>query len=143
MPVRKVVNIFESIMSLIRNPQIYKFLIVGIGAALSLLLLTVFFTSILEVFYPISVAVAYELTLIWGFFAHDKWTFANIPKNTNAKIRFVKYNIFSTLSLGMNEVVVILLTQETHIYYSLSEFIAIVVTFFFNYFVHKKISWKN
>lgn len=121
----------------------YKFLIVGIGGAISTLSLTVFFTSVLGIFYVISVAISLEATLIWSFLIHEKWTFANIPKITSVKIRFIKYNILALIGIGVNEAVLILFTNQVKLHYTLSEIIAIIVAFFFNYLVHKKISWKN
>jgi putative flippase GtrA len=96
----------------------------------------------LHIFYAVSVAIVIELTIIWAFFVNDKWTFGNLPKIVPIRIRFVKYNILSLTGLGVNEFVLILLTEKAGINYLESEFIAIIVTFFYNFTVHKKISWK-
>ena len=136
-------NIIKTITNLVRNPEIYKFAIVGVCSALSTLSLTILFTSGLGIFYVISVAVAQEITLIWSFFVHENWTFAKIPKITNIKIRFIKYNTLALIGVGVNEAVLILLTSQVKLHYTISEVIAIFVAFFFNYLVHKKISWKS
>lgn len=132
----------ESLLEYIKNPQIYKFMIVGIGSAIFVLVFTVVFTSMLHIFYAVSVAILIEAAIIWGFFVHDKWTFGNLPKTVQTKIRFAKYNVLSLTGLGVNEFVLILLTEKAGINYLQSEFIAIIVTFLFNFSVHKKISWK-
>lgn len=135
-------TIFDWILGYIKNPQIYKFMIVGVGSAIFVLFLTVVFTSILHIFYAISVAILIEMTIVWAFFVHDRWTFNNIPKTIPTRIRFVKYNILSLTGIGVNELVLILLTEKVGVNYLISELIAIIVTFLFNFSVHKKISWK-
>lgn len=141
--INRSMNIINNLLDYIRCPEIYKFLVVGICAAISTLSLTILFTSIIGMYYVISVAIAFEITLIWGFFAHDRWTFSSVPKSTKPIIRFIKYNIFSIAGLGVNEVVLVFFTQFVKFHYSISEIIAIMVAFLFNYLVHKKISWKN
>ncbi len=136
-------DILNSFFNFVKNPQMYKFLIVGIGIAAFVLSFTIFLTSILHIHYTISVAISIEIAVIWSFFVHDRWTFANVPKTTSTKSRFVKFNLISLAGLGVNEVVLIFFTTQVNLHYSISEAIAIFIAFFFNYFFQKKVSWKN
>lgn len=131
------------LFNLIKNPEIYKFLIVGIGAAFSMEILSILFTSVFGIFYVISIALAFEITLLWGFFAHDKWTFSKVQKNSKTINRFIKYNIFSLIALGINESILVFFTSYVGLQYYISEGISIISTFFFNYLVNKRISFKN
>ena len=130
-------------MDFIKNPEIYKFLVIGLTASISVYLLTILFTSFLYILYTISVALAFEITVIWTFFPLDRWVFSEKNKKSRTIIRFLKLNSFSLIGLAVNESVLILLTSTLGFHYTLSEAVAIGITFFFNYSVSKKITWKN
>ena len=125
----------------IKNPEIYKFFVVGLIGAIIVLVFTAVFTQIAGIFYVYSTVIAFELSLIWGFFANDKWTFANIKK-TKPYFRFIKYNLFSLIGLGIIQFIMIALTTQIGIHYTFSQAIGIIVAFFFNFSVSKKISFK-
>ena len=133
----------EAISSTLKDPQIFKFMIVGCGNALLLLFLTIFFTDYLNSHYLISSIIAYEITIIVGFIVNEYWTFAKITKTKSVFTRFVKYNIFYFLGLVINTVIVFTLTDFVGINYSSSQIIAIGIVFVFNFITSKKISFKN
>ena len=92
---KTIVNLLKVFFStLLKNPQIYKFMIVGIVNAILLLVLTIFFTDYLNIFYLLSSVIAYEITIILGFIVHEYWTFVKVKKITKSYVRFLKYNIF-------------------------------------------------
>ena len=114
-----------------------------IGNAFLVLSLTIIFTSVFEIFYVISAIVAYEISIIVSFFMHDKWTFVNVKKTSKMYLRFIKYNTFSLIGLGINALVLAILTEQVGLHYTISESIAILVAFIFNYTMNKKISFRN
>ena len=59
---------FKSIKEFIKDPKIYKYVIVGISNAVFVILLTILFTSALGVFYLISAIMAYEISIVVSFF---------------------------------------------------------------------------
>jgi len=126
----------------VKNLDILKFAIIGGFTSFLLLILTEIFTS-LHLFYAFSVIIGFEISLIIGFYLHDKWTFANLKKSTRSTTRLLKYNLFSLLGLGINELILIFLTEQIKLHYLLSEGAAIMITFIFNFTISKKISWKN
>lgn len=127
----------------IKNPQMYRFLAVGIITNLLSLLFIAVLTSLFGIFYAYSVLISLEAFTFVSFFIHDKWTFSNVPISAKRIKRLVKYNIFSLSGFGLNESILIFLTTQVKIPYLISEAIAIVVTFFFNFIISKKITWKN
>jgi len=133
---------FGNLVAIIKNPEIYKFLIVGIIGAVIVLIFTIFFTQFFGIFYVISTVIAFEISQIWGFFANDRWTFSKIKKTSKTFIRFIKYNLFSLFALGIIQLIMVTLTTQIGIHYTIGESIGIVVAFFFNFFVSKKISFK-
>ena len=132
---------FQNLVEFIKNPEIYKFFVVGLIGAIIVLVFTVVFTQIAGIFYVFSTVIAFELSLVWGFFANDKWTFSNIKK-TKPIFRFIKYNIFSLIGLGIIQFIMITLTTQTGIHYTFSQTIGIIAAFFFNFSMSKKISFK-
>lgn len=74
---------------------------------------------------------------------NDNWTFSKIQKTSHIYIRFFKFNTFSLIGLGINMIIVFMLTDLINIHYVLSEGIAILITFIFNFTTSKKISFKN
>ena len=123
--------------------EIYKFALVGICSSLVVLLFITLFTSFLGIFYAISAFMSLEIGVVTAFFIHDRWTFTKIPKISKTLDRFVKYNIISLIGFGINELILILLTSRLGINYLISEGIAILMTFGFNYIINKKITWKH
>ena len=130
-------------LDIFKQPEIYKFLFVGLIGSLIVLSMTFLLTSIFEIFYIISTIIAFEISLIWGFFANDRWTFDKLKKISKGYVRFVKYNLFSLISLGIIQVVMITLVTLGGIHYSFSQAVGIIIAFFFNFIVSKNISFKN
>lgn len=54
----------------------------------------------------------------------------------------MKYNLFSLTGLGIIQFIMIALTTQIGIHYTFSQAIGIIVVFFFNFSVSKKISFK-
>ncbi len=140
---KNIKKIIEFSLNVLKNPQIYKFMIVGIVNAILLLGLTIFFTDYLNIFYLFSSIIAYEITIILGFIVHEYWTFVKIKKIKKSYVRFLKYNIFYFLGLLINSGFVFVLTNLFELHYSSSQFIAIIIVFLFNFFISKKITFKN
>jgi len=132
-------NLFD----ILKKPEIYKYLLVGIGGSIIVLVMTIVLTSIFEIFYVISTIIAFEISIIWGFFANDRWTFGKVKKSSKAYIRFIKYNLFSLISLGILQGIMISLVTILEWHYSHSQVIGIIVSFFFNFLASKHISFKN
>ncbi len=128
---------------MIKRPQFYKFLSVSIAINLAALFFIAVLTSSLGIFYAYSVLISLEVFAITSFFIHDKWTFGNVPKRTKKHNRFIKFNLFALLGFGLNEAILLFLTNQMGMFYLFSESIAIVITFFFNFIINNKITWKN
>ena len=132
---------FRQLKEFIKNPEIYKFLSVGIVGAILVFFFTIVFTSVLGIFYVISTAIAFEISILWGFFTNDRWTFSKVRKKHRPYIRFLKYNLFSLIALGIIQIVMISFVTTFDLHYSLSQAIGIAVAFIFNFSMSKKISF--
>ena len=121
----------------------YKFLAVAIGSASSGLLLIIFLTSFMGIFYAYSVLITLEFFVFVNFFIHERWTFVDIPKISRKSSRFIKFNLVALIAIGINESILISLTDLGGINYIISEIIAMGVTFFFNFTIGKKLIWNK
>ena len=134
---------FNIVLKFIKNSEIYKFFLVGLGGAIIVLGFTWVFTSIFGIHYVISTAISFEFSMVWGFFANDKWTFSIVKKTSKPYLRFIKYNGFSLLGLGIIQVIMVTLTAYFGLHYSISQLLAIIVAFLFNFIMSKKFSFRN
>ena len=123
----------NSIFDFLKNPEIYKFVTIGIFNGIIVLFLTGIFTSYFGIFYIASALISYELSIISSFFMNDRWTFGHILKTSKTPIRLIKYNTFSLIGLGIIGLVLIILTDFVGLHYLISEGIAILVVFSFNF----------
>ncbi len=132
---------FNIVLKFLKNSEIYKFFLVGLGGAIIVLGFTWVFTSIFGIHYVISTTISFEFSMVWGFFANDKWTFSIVKKTSKPYLRFIKYNGFSLLGLGIIQVIMVTLTAYFGLYYTISQLLAIVVAFLFNFIMSKKFSF--
>ena len=133
----------KSVITILKNPTIYKFAIVGAIGSLAALVVIAILTSIFGVFYAISAIVGLECSVPIVFFLNEKWTFSDVSKKTKVIHRFLKMNLTSFLGFGINETILISLTSILGIHYLLSEVTAMILSFFFTFTVSKKIIWKG
>ena len=141
---KDILNLFKkSAIDTLKDPKVYKFAIIGIMNAFLLLQLTIFFTNNLNIFYLLSSIIAYEITIVLGFLIHEYWTFSKINKIKKLHTRFIKYNIFYFFGLLINTGLVFVFTDLFELHYSISQIIAIIIVFLFNFFTSKKITFKN
>lgn len=133
----------KSVLTILKSVQTQKFVIVGAIGSIIVLSSTWILTIIFNIFYAISAIISLEISLIIGFIIHEKWTFSSVIKKTKVRNRFIKYNFFSLIGFGINEAILIFLTHTLGVHYLLSEGIAIIITFVFNFTASKKITWKS
>ena len=134
---------FDFLLKMLKNPEIYKFMLVGLINSVLLLLLTIIFTAIFEIFYLISAIISYEITIILGFFIHEHWTFAKMPKIKKTYFRLLKYNAFYLIGLAFNAAILFFLTEFLYLHYTISQSIAVVIVFIYNFMTSKKITFRD
>lgn len=137
-----IMNI-KSIFAVLKNSQIYKFAISGAIGSIIVLLITAILTSLFGIFYAISTIIALEISTTFGFFINDRWAFSGVIKKTKITTRLLKNNLVAFIGFGINEAILIFLTNTLGLHYLLSEGIAIVLTFVFNFVTSKKFTWRN
>jgi dolichol-phosphate mannosyltransferase len=128
-----------------RNSKPIKFGAVGAtGVAVNTSILFAL-TEIYDLFYLFSSAVAVETSIIWNFLLNDSWTFASSGEDSlRSKLtRLGKFNSVSLVGLGINLSVLYVLTEFAGIYYLISNILAIMAVFIWNYIGNVAWTWPE
>jgi putative flippase GtrA len=142
-----------SLGEMVRSPRdavrhywtILKFALVGasgVGVNLFVLFLLKSIAGVL-----LANAIALELSLMNNFVWNDTFTFNSVGLGRNSGYarfkRFVKYNLVSLFSFGVNESILYIAYSRFHIFYITSEILAIAVAFVINYLGSSKWAWAR
>lgn len=123
-----------------------KYCIVG-GTGIAVNTATLFFfTGILGVFYLLSSAAAYEVSIITNFIMNDYWTFKDlvIPGiSTSFLKRAVYYNGTMVLGAVFGIVLLYIFTEFLNINYIISNLVSITIVTVWRYYTSVKTVWKS
>ena len=103
-------------------------------------------TSYLQVYYIFSAILSYSFLIALSYFLNDTWTFAaGNGKNKMRKSwhRLSLYYFISLTGMGLNIVLLFVLTEYAHVYYLISSIIATCSVFAWSYLLNKKITWRS
>lgn len=124
--------------------NIIKFAMVGASGAFIILFVTWSLTELLDFWYIISVVISLEISIIWAFTLNTvitfKYKFINL---TQAFKALIKYHGTAFGGMLINLIFLYILTEYFSIYYLLSEFIALIIAFVFNYLASTRYVWKK
>ena len=122
--------------------RIGKFALVGGSGVMVNTLVLWLLTEIFGIFYVLSAVAGVETSLVTNFIIHERWTFTD-GREGHALFRFGKYNLTSLTGMGINIIVLYMLTSVIGIYYLVSNLIAACSAFLFNYFISAKWVWHT
>ncbi|MFB6145119.1 MAG: glycosyltransferase [Candidatus Nanohaloarchaea archaeon] len=125
--------------------QLIKFGIVGGAGALVDMSLLYIFTEYVGLQYMLSAVISKETSTIANFSFNEAWTFMGRGKNgrKNMVKRVLKFNLVSIAGVVLNLAILYALTEFAGIYYLLSNMIAILLVFAWNYMVNSRWTWKE
>lgn len=121
--------------------RIGKFALVGLSGLFINEVLLYLLTEFAGLYFVVSGIAAVEASIITNFMLNEKWTFKDASKTGKSSKRFAKYNSFSLAGLAINVALLFCFTNIFGIYYLVSNALAIVAVFFWNYFVNRKFTW--
>jgi len=113
-----------------------RFLLAGLLGTMMNLGILYFLTDRLGMYYLISAVFSYILAVIGNFFLNKVLTFKE-RLGFNIGRKFLKFVSVSLVALSMNLVFLFLFTDVFGIYYVISQFLAIALSSFINFFGHK------
>ncbi len=105
-----------------------------------------YFTGILGVFYLLSSAAAYEVSIITNFIMNDRWTFKElvIPGISNSFLtRAVYYNGTMVLGAVFGIVLLYIFTEFLNINYIISNLVSITIVTVWRYYTSVTTVWKS
>jgi dolichol-phosphate mannosyltransferase len=127
-----------------RMRQALTFAFVGASGALVILLLTWMFTEYAHLFYVLSAALAIEISIVWAFALNTKITFRQTFKERKELfVALAKYQVVALGGLVVNLAVLYALTTFLNVFYLVSELIAIIIAFGFNYILSLRFVWTK
>jgi dolichol-phosphate mannosyltransferase len=122
--------------------QFFRFAIVGVINTLINLAVLYILTDFLKIYYLISAVFAFLVAVTNSFILNKIWTFKeNMRDKTTTK--YSKFFIISILALLINLAILYLLTSIFHIYYLISQIIAIGISLWINFFGNKLWTFKR
>lgn len=121
------------------TPGFLKFATVGASGSVLSVGITYLFTDIVHFHYMISYAIAFVVSVTSNYLLNSMWTFRQ-PRSWSAIFRYAG---ISLCTLGINEIVVFLLTSLLGLWYIFSVIISIGVAFLVNYTLSRKIVWTS
>ena len=123
--------------------RIGKFAAVGLSGLFVNEILLFVLTEFAGLYFVLSGIIAVEISIITNFVLNERWTFGDMVKREGLRKRFVKYNSISLTGMVINVALLFCFTNFLGIYYLVSNAMAIIVVFFWNYFVNRRFTWKN
>ena len=117
--------------------QIFKFGIVGVVATLVDFVFLYLFRDLCK--FPLVVAntLSFSISVIYNYFASLTFVF-NVDKSKSKSRNFVIFIICSLIGLGLNDLIVYVITDKLRIYYMISKVIATIFVMVFNFVTRKK-----
>lgn len=145
-----VKTIMEYIYHLIslsfRTKDIYKLIkysIVGIsGIAVNTLVLYIF-TSVLGIFYLLSSAISYEVSILSNFLINDRWTFKSVNNKSKFLTRAIYFNYTMIAGAIFGIILLYIFTDLLRINYLISNIISIFIVFIFRFYTSITVVWKH
>lgn len=125
-------------------PRIFKFALVGgLGAVINSSFLYLF-TEYFGLFYLISSVLSIEIAIVMQFVLNDFWTFRDRRSRSVGVIliRLMKSNLWRTMGMAVNILVLYILTEFFGVYYIISNFAGILCAFTFNYIFESRLTWR-
>lgn len=125
------------------SKRFIKYCIVGtIGIVINTLILLIS-TEIFGIFYLLSSAMAYEISILTNFIMNDRWTFREFTVHNSFLNRALQYNWTQIVSVIFGILLLYIFTEFMFINYIISNLMSIVITTLFRYYMCMTIVWKK
>lgn len=115
--------------------QVLKFGVVGVIAFLIDYSLLYVLTEFCHIHYMISSIISFTVSLIFNYIASIYWVFDVKQKQTYKEV--IVFTILSVMGLGINQLVMYLMTDVGNIYYMFSKLVATAIVMVWNFITRK------
>lgn len=122
-----------------------KFCAVGASGTFVYLGLLALFTEIAGLFYILSAAIGYEISILNNFTWNELWTFRDRRASAEGSVltRAIKFNLVSLIGWGIHTAMLAFFTEVVSLFYIISAMIAIFSAMLWNFFVNVKWTWRQ
>lgn len=117
--------------------QIFKFGIVGIIAAIIDFGTLFILTSLLDVYYLLSAAIAYIISTAFNYIASMQYVFVSKFDKTEKNKEFIIFLTLSVIGLAINELIMWFFVEEFESHYIVSKIIATIIVMVWNFITRK------
>ncbi len=117
--------------------QIFNFAIVGVIATLIDFVFLYLFKEVCHFHVVVANSLSFAISVIYNYFASLTFVF-DVDKSKSQGRNFVIFMVCSIIGLGLNDLLVWVVTDVCHIYYMVSKIIATVFVMIFNFVTRKK-----
>lgn len=123
--------------------KLIKYVAVGISGIGVNTLVLFFCTDILKIFYLLSSAAAYEISILTNFIINDRWTFKHIDNKSGFLERALYFNYAMIAGALLGMFLLYVFTSLLSINYLVSNIISIAVVFMWRYYASITSVWKH
>lgn len=128
----------------IKWKNLLKFTSVGASGAIINLVFLWILADFGHLFYLLSALIAIEISILWNFTLNTKLTFNYKFRDKYILLDSVmRYHLASLVGLFINLSVLVSLTEFININYIISEAVAILLAFGFNYMLSMRYVWRK
>ncbi len=116
--------------------EFFKFALVGFTGTILHLLVLYVFTEFFGIYYVVASIFGFGFGVTNNFILNKIWTF---KEKLNQKVvkKYYKYFIVNIIILFINLLILYSLTEFLHVYYIISQIIAVGFSFLINFFISK------
>lgn len=133
-------HLSRKIQRVLSNKQFVRFFVIGGLCALLTLMMMYILTTLLGIHYIISTIIVWFLTNFVGFYFNKLYTFKTHKSRFWREL--YKYYIVMLSSCFLNVVLMYFFVSLFLIWYLFANIIVIGILFFYNFFMHKNLSFK-
>lgn len=145
--IKTIIEYMYHLVSLsFRTRDIYKLIkysIVGISGIVVNTLVLYIFTSILGIFYLLSSAISYEISILSNFLINDQWTFKSVNNKSKFLTRAIYFNYTMIAGAIFGIILLFIFTDLLRINYLISNIISIFIVFIFRFYTSITVVWKH
>lgn len=121
--------------------QFFRYIFVGGTAFLVDFFFLYFFSDICGIYYLISGALSFVISVLVNYIMSTKWVF-NQDNIGNKVVEFNLFLLISTIGLVFTEILLYVFTDICGIYYLLSKIVAAIIVLFWN-FAARRVMFYN
>lgn len=123
--------------------KLMKYTIVGISGIVINTFVLFFCTDVLKIFYMISSAVAYEISILTNFIINDRWTFKAVDNKSSFLTRALYFNYTMIIGAILGMLLLYVFTSMLSINYLVSNIMSIAIVFMWRYYASVTSVWKH